>query len=178
MDQVWVALIRGINVGGHKALAMADLRALLESLGYGDVRTHLQSGNALFTTARASALALEGQISSRIHADLGLSVRVLIRSAPELAAVVDGNPFVADGVDPKQLMVSFLSEAPTAAQAAGIDPGAYAPDAFKFGKRVIYLHLPNGFMESRLPDFDRLLGVTVTTRTWRTVTRLRELSAG
>jgi uncharacterized protein (DUF1697 family) len=173
----WVALIRGINVGGNKILAMADLRALLEALGYRDVRTHLQSGNALFTAAPASAPALESQISSRLEVDLGLFVKVLVRSASEFAALIDSNPFVAEGEDPKQLMVTFLSEPPKAARVDSVDRQAYGPVRFEFGNRAIYMLMPNGFRDSRLPNFERLLGVSATTRNWRTVTRLRELSA-
>ncbi|HEY4868864.1 MAG TPA: DUF1697 domain-containing protein, partial [Candidatus Dormibacteraeota bacterium] len=90
----FVALLRGINVGRNKRLAMSDLRALLEALGYGDVRTHLQSGNAIFTTGRGAESKLEQQISARISADLGLDVSVLVRTSAELAAVAAGNPFV------------------------------------------------------------------------------------
>jgi uncharacterized protein (DUF1697 family) len=171
-----VALIRGVNVGGNKMLAMADLRALLGSLGYGEVRTHLQSGNALFTASRASATKLEKHISARLESDLGLAVKVLVRSAPDLEAVIAANPFAADGVDEKMLMASFLSAAPAASRLAKIDPAAYEPDVFEYGDRVIYQYMPVGFMNSKLPAFERLLGVDVTTRTWRTVTRLRDLS--
>jgi uncharacterized protein (DUF1697 family) len=176
--EVWVALIRGINVGGKGKLAMGDLRRLLESLGYGDVRTHLQSGNAIFTAAPVAANALEAEISSRLESDLGLAVKVLVRGARELTSVIDGNPFVSEGVDPKHLMVSFLSEPAPPARVTAIDPRAYEPDRFEFGSRVIYLMMPNGFIGSKLPNFERLLGIAATTRTWRTVTRLRDLTAG
>lgn len=173
-----MALLRGINVGRHKRVAMADLRRLLESVGFGDVRTHLQSGNALFTTGQSRGRALERQIESRIEADLGLDVKVLVRSAEELAVVVDENPFAAPGVDPKQLQVAFLSAAPPATQTTNLDRDAFAPDQFELGDRVIYLRLPHGFMASRLPDWERLLGMAVTTRNWNTVTRLHELASG
>ena len=171
----WVALLRGINVGRSKRVAMADLRALLESLGYGGVRTHLQSGNAVFTTGSAKAQALERQIASRIAADLGLDVKVLVRTADELARVVDRNPFVRRGADPKELHVAFLSAPAPAGRLAGLDPAAIAPDQVEPGDRVLYARLPNGMAGSRLPDWERLLGLSVTVRNWNTVTRLRDL---
>jgi uncharacterized protein (DUF1697 family) len=174
----WVALLRGINVGRHKKVAMADLRVLLASLGYGDVRTHAQSGNALFTTASGTARTLERDIAAQLDADLGLDVKVLVRSAVELAAVVDTNPFVGRNVDSKELHAVFLSKAVAAKTTAGLDLAACKPDEVDFGKRVIYVRLPNGVMGSRLPNWDRALGVDATMRTWRTVTRLCDLASG
>lgn len=174
----WVALLRGINLGRHKRVAMADLRSLLESLGYDNVRTHLQSGNAIFTAERGQAEELERHIASRIEADLGLDVKVMVRSADELAAIFDGNPFVAQGVDSKELHVVFLSANPPAKNVAAIDADAYAPDEVELADRTIYLRLPNGLQGSRVPDLQNVLGVSATMRNWNTVSRLRELTAG
>lgn len=177
-DASWVALLRGINLARNRRIAMADLRKLLEALGYGDVRTLLQSGNAVFTADPASGAAeLEQQISDRIQADLGMDVKVLVRSADELAAVADANPFVAQGVEIKELHVAFLSAPPRAELATTIDHGTYAPDEFAFGDRAIYMRRPNGIMGSVLPDWRKLLGVEVTERNWNTVTKLRAMAA-
>jgi uncharacterized protein (DUF1697 family) len=173
-----VALLRGINVGRNKRVAMADLRRLLESLGYNDVRTLLQSGNAVFTGGKGGAPALARQIASQIEADLGLDVKVLVRTAEQLAAVIEANPFVARGVSPKELHVAFLSAAPAPKKIAGLDRDKFAPDEFEVGDRVIYARLPNGQAGSRLPDWERTLGLTVTTRNWNTVNRLRDLARG
>lgn len=105
-------------------------------------------------------------------------MRVLVRRATDLAAVVEANPFAAEGVDSKQLQVAFLSGAPAAGKLKAVDRAQVAPDRFEPGDRVLYLHLPDGLMGSRLPDWERVLGLTVTTRNWRTVTRLRELAGG
>jgi uncharacterized protein (DUF1697 family) len=169
----WVALLRGINVGGNKMVPMADLRTLLGSLGYGSARTHLQSGNAIFTTAGGKAAAVEREIAARIEADMGLDVHVIVRSSKELGAIVDANPFLDRGAVPKELHCVFLSAAPSL---QGIDPGGFAPDEFEAGDRVLYVRLPNGVMASRLPNWERVLGLTATMRTWNTVTRLRELA--
>ena len=172
----WVALLRGINVGRNKRLAMSDLRAILEALGYSDVRTHLQSGNAIFPAGRGAASKLEQQSSARIRADLDLDISVLLRTSAELAAVVSGNPFVAQGVPANQLHAVFLSGVASSAKVASVDHDAVAPDQFAFGQRVIYVRLPRGVMASRLPDWERLLGVRATQRSWNTVTRLRDLA--
>ena len=177
-SETWVALLRGINVGSAKRVAMADLRALLSSLGYEDVRTHLQSGNAVFRARRATTLGLEKTVSDRIKADLGLDVRVLARSAEELDAVVGANPFAGGPGDPKELHVAFLSSWPQAAKVKAIDPDQLLPDELAFGDRVVYLRLPKGVMGSTVPDWGRALGVTVTQRNWNTVTRLHEMAAG
>jgi uncharacterized protein (DUF1697 family) len=172
-----VALLRGINVGRNKRIAMADLRALLESLGYDEVRTHLQSGNAIFVAGAAKDATLEQQISAGIKATFGMEVAVMVRTAAEIASVVDSNPFVARGINASELHATFLAAAPPAATIAGVDRDACAPDEFAIGDRVIYLRLQNGVMGSRLPDWDRVLGIRTTTRNWNTTTRLREMTA-
>ena len=153
-----IALLRGINVGRNKRIAMADLRAMLESLGYEDVRTHLQSGNAIFAGGKGKDAALEQEISAGIKETFGMEVAVMVRTAAEIAAVVDSNPFVARGVDSSELHATFVAAAPPAAKIAAVDREACAPDEFAVGDRVIYLRLRNGVMGSRLPDWDKVLG--------------------
>jgi uncharacterized protein (DUF1697 family) len=171
----WVALIRGINVGGHAPLAMSDLRALLTGLGYDDVRTHLQSGNAAFAAPGARAPALERDIASAIGSKLGLEIKVMVRSGAQLRRVVGDNPFSKKKVGPKELHATFLSKKPAAAKLAAVDPKACLPDEFAFGDRVIYVRLRNGVAGSRLPNWERVLGVSATTRNWNTTTRLLAL---
>jgi uncharacterized protein (DUF1697 family) len=175
MSVTWVALLRGINVGRGKRIAMADLRGMLDGLGYAEVRTHGQSGNVAFSFRQSRADSLERQISANIRSDFGMDAVVLVRTAAEFAAAVDANPFAAHGVASNELHVAFLSAAPSPATAATIDREAYLPDEFAFGKRVVYLRLPHGIMGSTLPDWDRVLGVRATQRNWNTTTRLRDL---
>jgi uncharacterized protein (DUF1697 family) len=170
-----VALLRGINVGRNKRIAMADLRSMLESLGYEAVRTNLQSGNALFVAGARNDSKLEQEISAAIKATFGMEVAVLVRTAAELASVVDSNPFVGRA-DASELHATFVAAAPPAAKIAAVDRDACAPDEFAVGDRVIYLRLRNGVMGSRLPDWDRVLGLRTTTRNWNTTTRLREMA--
>jgi len=174
----WVALIRGINLGRNKRVPMAGLRDLLADQGFTDVRTHLQSGNAIFASEKGRAGDFEARIAAAIEGMFGFDVKVLVRSAAELAAVVDANPFPAQGADPKELHVTFLAADPAKKAVDALDPGEYAPDEYAFGDRAIYVRLVNGIMGSRLPDWERTLAVTATTRNWNTTTRLRELAAG
>ncbi len=174
----YVALLRGINVGGHQKVAMADLRKLLEALQLDDVRTHLQSGNAVFTCSAKTAKTLGRHIEDRISRDLGLDVKVLVRSRDELAKVVTANPLGDVANDPAKQLVSFLSAEPDPAVLKAIDPADFEPDQFRVAGRVAYLWCPNGVLASKLPAAfsDKRLGVTTTTRNWRTVTRLLELA--
>jgi uncharacterized protein (DUF1697 family) len=176
MSVTWVALLRGINVGRAKRITMADLRAMLESIGHGDVRTHGQSGNAIFTSEQRTAGPLEHEISARIKSDFGMDVVVIVRTAREFKTVVDANPFVAPGADTSLLHVAFLSAQPAAARMAGVDRDAFMPDEFAFGERAIYVRLPNGVMGTTLPDWERTLGVRVTQRNWNTTLKLRDLA--
>jgi uncharacterized protein (DUF1697 family) len=175
----WVALLRGVNVGPHKRIAMADLRALLEGVGYDDVRTLLQSGNALFT-AGGSASTHEKKISAAIEKTLGLEVSVLVRTGAEVTAVASGNPFVERRVPTKELSVAFLSKAPSAAKVEALldRRTEFAPDDVEAGDRALYLRQPNGVIKTRIPDLDRALGVTATARNWNTVSKLVDLVVG
>jgi uncharacterized protein (DUF1697 family) len=177
----YVALLRGINLGARNRIAMSDLRELLGALGFGDVATYVQSGNALFSAERGDPAKLARTIERRIARDLGLEVPVVIRTRDELAAVVDANPFPDATKHPKKLNVSFLSGKPDLGWLSAIDPRQYAPEKFHVGDRVIYLWYPNGFQGAKLGDaFWRraALGVDATIRNWNTVTKLLALADG
>lgn len=175
----YVALLRGVNVGGHAKLPMADLRRVLESLGYDDVRTYVQSGNAVFNTKGKKKTAdLTEQIERAIGAELGLEPKVLVRTSDELQSLIAANPFADPEVLPTQLHVMFLSAAIPAKTLASLDGTSYRPDQFKMGDRGLYLLLPNGLGRSKLPPYlsEKRLGVTTTTRNWNTVTKLAALA--
>ena len=173
----YVALLRAINLGSRNKVSMAALRELFAALGAEDVRTYVQSGNVVFDSSR-SATRLSKAIGDRIARDLGLQVEVLVRTAKQLKAVVDGNPFAGRGVDAATLHVTFLSEAPTAARVRGLDPDGFAPDEFRVVGKEVYLRCPNGYGRSKLTNayFEKQLGVAATTRNWRTVGKLAELA--
>jgi len=178
----WVALLRGVNVGGNKRISMADLRALVEGLGYENVATYVQSGNVVFEGGGGSGAAVEhaGRIERALADELALSSKVLVRSGAEMTAVVKGNPFAAQAAkDPTKVHVAFLSaQAPKAKFAAATaDADAFAPDEVVVGARVLYFHHPNGVAGSRLKvDFQKVLGLDLTARNWRTVESLTKLT--
>jgi uncharacterized protein (DUF1697 family) len=169
----YVALLRGVNVGGKSKVSMKDLAALFESLGHSEVTTYIQSGNVIFDSR--SSLKNASVIESRIADTFGLDVSVVLRTPAELAKVLDRNPF--PDADAATLHVTFLAKPPSKAAFARIDASKYAPEEFALGAKEIYLHLPNGMGRSKLaPALVRPAGPEATTRNWRTVTTLLELS--
>jgi uncharacterized protein (DUF1697 family) len=179
-----IALIRGINVGRNKRVAMADLRAMLESLGYGEVRTLLQSGNAVFT-APGSGAAVARAVEEAMTEQLKVSARVLIRSPAQLARAIEADPFGARATEGSKHFLGFLDEKPDqatvdAVPALGpVDRAADAPaDQARFVDGHLYLWCPNGISKSTLwqVNWDRSLGTAVTLRNWNTVTKLLELA--
>jgi len=177
----YVALLRGINVGGNKKIAMADLRGLLSGLGHTGVRTLLQSGNAVFASDKPSPERLSAGIEAAIADAFGMAVKVLIRTGPQLRAVVDGNPFADKATNPSRLLVTFLSGPPDPARFADVDPEDYLPDEYALGDREVYQWLPAGILSTRLDQkfWDRRLRPAVTTtRNWNTLTKLLALLAG
>jgi uncharacterized protein (DUF1697 family) len=168
----YVALLRGINVGRHKRMPMADLRELLSGLGYSDVKTLLQSGNAVFTSPARSAAGVERAIEKAIADRFGFDVRVLVRTKEEVRAAVAGNPLpVPDG---SRFLVSFLDRNPPASRLQQIDAAEAEPEQFAVGTKVLYIWCARGFMDSKLLPLlsDERLGVVATARNWNTVTKL------
>lgn len=174
-----VALLRGINVGRSKRIAMADLRALIEELGYIDVRTHLQSGNAVFTTSQAPAEVVR-TLEAGIAAKFGLDVKVVVRTCEQLAEVVAANPLNDVATDPAKYLVGFPGGRIDRKGAAELSREDFAPNIVRVVKSEVYLWCPNGVQDSPFArvDWDRRLGVPVTMRNWKTVTKLAELAAG
>jgi uncharacterized protein (DUF1697 family) len=168
---ITVALLRGVNVGG-RTLPMAELRELVESLGFGDVRTYIQSGNVLFSAPRKpKADVLEAAIERRF----GLQVDVMLRSPAELRRVIERNPF--PDAERSKLHVGFMARKPAAATVAALDGDAFAPERFAIVGTDLYLHLPNGMGRTKLPDYVlRRVKVPTTIRNWNTVSKLAELA--
>jgi uncharacterized protein (DUF1697 family) len=162
-----IALLRGINLGSKRRVAMADLRALLEALGYTDVRTVLASGNAIFT-GRASKKKLEAALQERFD----MKIDVVLRTMDELLAVIAADPFGEAVDNPTRYFVVFLDREPQLDRLRGED---FAPDQFKANGKEIYAWCPEGMQNSRLmnalgkPD---LGGGTATVRNWATVNKL------
>ena len=173
-----VALLRGINVGGNNKLPMKDLAALCTALGCEGVRTFIASGNVIFRARPALLKSLSRKLQAAIARDFQMQVPVVLRSAAELRRVVEQNPFVARGVGPESLYVSFLASTPTAAQIASLAPERSPPDEFAVIGQDLYLHLPNGAARTKLTNawFDKHLATISTARNWRTTQTLLALA--
>lgn len=178
---MYAALLRGINVGGKKKVPMAELRELLAGLGHGAVRTHLNSGNAVFSSDSDDEDALAAGLEEAIERHFGFPVACLVRTGPYLRTVLDACPFPAGQLEGRQLHAVFLSRPVTSGRFASVDPAEYLPEEFRLGDRVLYLHTPSGLGVSRLaPALLRpalLKGVGTTSRNWNTVRALAELTS-
>ncbi len=175
---IYVAMLRGINVGAHKRIRMDELRQSFEALGFKKVQTYIQSGNVIFETAKASTLSLSNKIEQRIVADFGFAVSVVARTGDEMSAVISNNPFVKQsGIELEKLHVMFLSAPPGASALKALEGLTVAPDRSLCLGKEIYLHLPNGVSESSLMKgpLDRKLSVVTTTRNWKTVNTLHQM---
>lgn len=164
----WIALLRGINVGGNRRVPMAVLRAALEQAGLEDVRTYIVSGNVLFRSERMDDAALTGDIERAIEARFGFAVAVVLRTAAEMQAILASDPLPeGSAADPAHRYAVFLSADPAPERLAAIDAAAVAPDEFVAGDRVIHAWYRNGLQESRLAGqlTDKGLGVTATAAT-------------
>jgi uncharacterized protein (DUF1697 family) len=172
----YVALLRGINVGGKNLLPMADLVALFSTERCAHIRSYIQSGNVVFTAEDACARTLESAIPAAIFKRFGFSPAVVLRAAGELEQIVASNPF-ADA-DTGLLHVGFLTSAPDRTAIASLDPDRSPGDSFVVRGREIYLHLANGMGKTKLTNayFDSKLKAVSTFRNWRTVKKLIELA--
>jgi uncharacterized protein (DUF1697 family) len=174
----YAILLRAVNLGSHQKVSMPELRKALESLGYTDVGTYMQSGNAVVTSDAKDPAQVAKTVRKGLHDELGLDTPVLVRTGPELAAVIADNPYPELVATPTKLHAVFLSAQPTKAAMAKLDPAKYLPDEFKVGKRVLYVSYPGGAGRSKLtPTVFTRLGVDATARNWNTVTALARMTA-
>lgn len=176
----YAALLRGINLGSRNKIRMPDLVRLVEGLGHEDVATHVQSGNVVFTAPPTPGERLEKELHDGIAGELGLDIAVLVRSGPELAALVEGCPYTGRQDDPTKLHVTFLGSEPAADKVTGLAAPAGETAEFTVSGRDVYLHCPDGYGRTKLSNafLERKLGVAATTRNWRTVLALRDLTGG
>lgn len=180
MPAIYLALLRGINVGGKNKLPMNDLRDMFTDAGCRDVRTYIQSGNVIFRADPDVVAPLPGIIARQIAERFGYRMPVVLRTDEQLSDVIRHNPFIPEGAAEETLHVLFLADRPSARGVESLDPDRSPPDAFIVRGQEIYLRLPNGVGQTRLTNayFDTRLATTSTGRNWRTVTKLRELMAG
>lgn len=169
----YVALFRGINVGKAKRIAMADLRALLARLGYTHVTTLLNSGNAVFTADVARPRELASTIREAVKKKLGVDAHVIVKSAKEVAAIVDGNALAAIASDPSRLLVAMTDDAKSLVAVKSLSTRAWDEERIHVGKHAAYLWCANGILESKAAV--ALLGGlrdAGTTRNWATLEKI------
>ena len=177
MSVTFVALLRGINLGGKNKLPMKDLTAMFVDAGCGHVRNYIQSGNVVFESAPARLCEV---IEKRIEKQFGFRVPVILRNTKQLRAVVARNPFLKTAAAPETLHVMFLADKPSQERIKTLDPHRSTPDEFIVQGQEIYLRLPNGAGISKLTNayFDSKLATISTSRNWRTVNTLLEMMGG
>lgn len=167
----YVALLRGVNVGGKNKMAMAELRDHFASLGFNNVRTFIQSGNVIFESARLPAVA---QLESSIEERFAIASRIALRSSQDLLQVATNRPAT---MDEGRLYVGFLASKPSPADVVHLDHERFLPEQFSVSGEEVYMHLPEGMAQTKLPDYlNRRLKVPITFRNWNTVNRLLALS--
>ena len=175
--QTWIALFRGINVGGRNILPMADLVAELQSLNLRSVRTYIQSGNALFESSARSAGSIGKKIAKRIEETHGFRPHVLLLKDTELADAIAKNPYADSELDPKTVHFFFMGDLPIDPNVDDIEDATATSESFTIVNRVLYLHAPDGIGRSKLAaKAETLLGVPTTARNLRTVQRLLDMT--
>jgi uncharacterized protein (DUF1697 family) len=177
-EDSYVALMRGLNVGGNNRLPMVDLVAIFEEAGCKEVRTYIQSGNVLFQASSRLATKLPTIIEQAIQKRFGYQVPVVMRPARSLTKLAKSNPFLIAGHEPKGLYLMFLATLPSPESLDALDAQRGRPDQFAVRGDHVYLYYPNGSARSKLTTayFDKTLRTTSTVRNWNTLTKLVELA--
>src|SRR5690242_2769182 len=175
----YVALLRGVNVGGHRLIKMAELKRLFEAMGFGRVRTHIQSGNVVFTSSDALPEPLRQRIEREIAARFGFPVTVVPRTAAELERVIAACPFAAGALtEGERLYVALLADAPAPEAVERLLACDSAPDEARVVEREVYLLYRRSARDTPLTNafLERTLGVAATTRNWRTMRALADMA--
>jgi len=177
----FLALLRGINVSGKNPVPMAKLKQTFASLGFDNIHTCLQSGNVVFQARKSTPARLAGEIEAAISRDFGHSVPVLVLTAEQLDGIACGNPLWPEsGDDATRFHATFLFDPVSKPAFDALALPAAEGERAILGKGVIFLHCPHGYGRTKLNNtwFERALNVRATTRNWRTVMALEELTGG
>jgi uncharacterized protein (DUF1697 family) len=175
--RTYIALFRGINVGGKNKLPMKDLVAALEDLECQDVATYIQSGNAVLRSEEQDASLLSGRIMATIGERHGFEPRVLMLASEEMERAMRSNPFPEAESEPKTLHLYFLASPPERPDLTALEAIQGDRERFVLGDVVFYLHAPDGLGRSKLAaSVEKLLGVPATARNWRTVCKVMEMA--
>ena len=173
----FVALFRGINVGGHNKLPMRELNDLLTGLGLQDVATYIQSGNVVFASDESDRAALSDRIRQAVHQSHGFAPQVLLLTAEEFAQAAAANPYPEAEEEPKTVHLYFLEEAPSNPDLKKLAALKLDNEHFTLVGKVFYLYAPDGIGRSKLAaGVENAMGVAVTARNWRSVGRVLEMA--
>jgi uncharacterized protein (DUF1697 family) len=174
----YVALLRGINVGGKNKLPMKDLARVFEGAGCSNVKTYIQSGNVVFSAPASVAKGLPTRVAKAIEKKFRFSVPIVVRSASELEKILAKNPYARQKRSEEAFHVMFLANKPPKAALAGLDRKRSPPDEYDVVGSEIFLYCPNGIGRSKLTNayFDSKLETVSTARNWRTCQTLLQLA--
>ncbi len=179
--ETYIALLRGINLGAHKKVAMPALKSLFESLGLQSVQTYIQSGNVVFQGPQTGLPLLTERLESAIAGHFGFEVPVILRTQAAWARSVENNPFLRESAaEPAFLHVTLLDKTPDGGLVDRLDTSRYEPDRFILSGTEIYLYCPQGYGQTKLHNtfLENKLKVRATTRNWKTMLQLMVLSNG
>ncbi len=175
--KTYIALFRGINVGGKNALPMKELVAVLEDLGARNVKTYIQSGNAVFESKEQDASRLSNKISREIKKRRGFEPHVLLLEIEDIERAIRKNPFPEAETNPRVLHAGFLAYAPANPNLKTLESLKRDSERFHLIDNVFYLHAPEGVGRSKLAaNAEKLLGLPMTDRNWRTVCKIWEMA--
>jgi uncharacterized protein (DUF1697 family) len=169
----YIALLRGVNLGGHNMVAMADLRAMLSKMGFENVQTLLQSGNVVFSAPKKSPAALEAQLEAALEKALEMKIDFHVRTADEWRKVIDANPFTSEArTDPARLVVTCYKAPLDAAKVKAAQAAITGPERLRADGRHLYMTFPDGQGNSKAAlVVGRMLGAG-TARNWNTVLKI------
>lgn len=174
----YIALFRGINVGGKNALRMSDLCKVLEDLGCRDIKTYIQSGNAVFHNSSENRVEFCTKLTAEIELRFGFAPKVLLKTPEEIDRAIKNNPFRAAEADPGHIHLGFLSEPADKVDLDKLESLKANYEQFSLIEDVFYLYAPNGVGRSKLAaNCEKIIGVSMTDRNWITVCKLKEIAS-
>jgi uncharacterized protein (DUF1697 family) len=174
--KTWIALLRGINVGGNNILPMKDLRQLLQREGFGEAKTYIQSGNCVFQSELTDPHEIENKISVAIEHSFGFIPGVLVLDVSELRHAIDANPYLQAAEDPKSVHLYFLGVPANEPDLEALERVLSSTEQYTLTEHVLYLHAPDGIGRSKFAaQVEQKLGVATTARNFRTALKIAEL---
>lgn len=173
----YIALLRGVNVGGHRKLPMADLRTLLSKEGFGTIKTYIQSGNVVFRASESDTSVLKTRVEKAISSTFGFEVPVILMTSREFQEILEQNPFDEE-IIPESYYI-LLSHAIPEERSKGLTDDHWEQEHFRITKKCIYLYVENGYGKAKCSTnfFEKKLDITATARNHKTMLKLVSLAA-